>query len=109
MIEKAMEIPFGQLNIKEIRVGCMTVHRSMRGKNLAAQMISFLADRAREYGWDRIKARVMLDGEPQAFYPTSSWWMGLGFKSDGQIRAFGPSKDPIDLSKAIDLVLDLRE
>jgi GNAT superfamily N-acetyltransferase len=109
MIKNAMEIPFEQLSSKEIRVGCMSVHRSMRGKNLAAQMILYMVDRAREFGWHRIKARVMLDGEPQAFYPTLSWWMGLGFKPSGQVRPFGPSKDPIDLSKASDLILNLKE
>jgi GNAT superfamily N-acetyltransferase len=109
MIENATEVPFEKLSSKEIRIGCMSVHRNMRGRNLAAQMIQYLVDWAREHGWDRIRARVMLDGEPQAFYPTSSWWISLGFKPDGKIRTFGPSKDPIDLSKAIDLALDLRE
>ena len=109
MIENTVEIPFDELNCKEIKIGCMSVHRNMRGRNLAASMIQYMADWARGNDWNQMRARVMLDGEPQAFYPTSSWWMGLGFKTIGTGRSFGPTKSAIDRSKAVDLMLDLRE
>jgi GNAT superfamily N-acetyltransferase len=109
IIENAMETPFEQLSNREIRVGCMSIHRNIRGRGLAASMIQYMADWARGNDWDRMRARVMMDGEPQAFYPTSSWWMGLGFKTIGTVRSFGPTKSAIDRSKAVDLMLDLRE
>jgi GNAT superfamily N-acetyltransferase len=108
MVEKAAALPFEQLDHKEIRIGCMSVHPRMRGKNLAASMVQYLADWGREKGWDQLKARAMLDNEPEAFYPTLSFWLRLGFKQVGPVRPFGPSSDPIEQSKSVDLVLDLR-
>ena len=108
MVENAVEVPFEQLSKKEIRIGCMSVHRSMRGRNLAASMILYVVDWAREYGWDRVSARVMMDGEPVSFYPTRSFWTRLGFKQIGPVRRFGPSGDFIDQARGVDMELDLR-
>jgi GNAT superfamily N-acetyltransferase len=109
MVQNAKAIPFEKLSSKEIKIGCMTVHPGLRGKGLAVSMIEHLAHWARDRGWERVRARAMLDGESEAFYPTSSWWKELGFRPVGGIRPFGPSRNPIDRSKAIDLELDLRE
>jgi len=107
IVAQADRLPFAQLGPKEIRIGCMTLHSKVRGRGLAVSMIRYLLDWARYHGWERVKARAMLDGEPHAFYPTASWWKALGFNPVGTVRSFGPSKDPIDRSKAIDLVMNL--
>jgi GNAT superfamily N-acetyltransferase len=108
MIAAADPLPFDDLQVKEIRIGCMTLHPRLQGKGVAAAMIDYLADRAQKGGWHAMKARAMIDGEPEAFYPTASWWKRHGFKPVGSVRPFGPSADPIDRADAIDLVLDLR-
>jgi GNAT superfamily N-acetyltransferase len=107
MVENSSAVPFAQLKKKEIRLGCMSVHRSLRGRSLAAFMIQYMTDWARQNGWDRLKARAMMDGEPMSFYPTHSFWLKLGFKTEGPPRRFGPSDDPIDMARAVDLTLDL--
>jgi GNAT superfamily N-acetyltransferase len=107
MVEKAHALPFDQLSRKEIRIGCMTLHPAHRGRNLGTSMIEYLCDWARDRRWEKVRARAMLDGEREAFYPTSSWWKALGFKSAGEVRRFGPSGNPIDRSQAIDLVFEL--
>ena len=109
MVKKTEALPFEQLVQKEIRIGCMSVHPELRGKSLAVSMIRYMIDWARNRGWERVRARAMLDGEPEAFYPTCSFWVRLGFEPAGPVRTFGPSRDAIDRSKAIDLVLDLRK
>ncbi len=107
MIEKAQAVPFQELNPKEIRIGCMTVHPGYRGRSLGVSMIEQLVDRARGRKWERVRARAMLDGERAAFYPTLSWWKKIGFETVGEMRTFGPSDDPIDRSRAVDLALEL--
>jgi GNAT superfamily N-acetyltransferase len=109
MVEKAEALPFRLLDPKEIRTGCMTLHPELRGRSLAVSMIDYMLDWARTRGWERVRARAMIDGEPQAFYPTYSFWVRLGFEPVGPVRLFGPSKDPIDRAQAIDLALDLRK
>jgi GNAT superfamily N-acetyltransferase len=107
MIEEAQALSFEKLNPKEIRIGCMTVHSSYRGRSLGVSMVECLVDWARGHGWERVRARAMLDGEPEAFYPTLSWWKGLGFEAIGEERSFGPSNDLIDRARAVDLALEL--
>jgi GNAT superfamily N-acetyltransferase len=109
MIEKAEAAPFTELSPKEIRIGCMTVHPQLMGRGFGTLMIEYLVGWAKDRNWERLRARSMLDGEREAFYPTLSWWTGLGFMPIGTIRAFGPSRDPIDQAKATDLVLDLKD
>lgn len=106
MLQNSTPLPFEQMDIKEIRIGCMSVHWSVRGKNLAVLMVRYMVDWARKHDWNRMTARVMLDGELEAFYPTFSWWKRLGFIPIGNIRSFGPSDSPIDRSRAVDLVYD---
>jgi GNAT superfamily N-acetyltransferase len=108
-VEATEALTFEQLCSKEIRIGCMTLHSSVRGRGLAVSMIEYLLRWAREHGWKKVRARAMLDGEPQAFYPTLSWWRGLGFKAAGTVRSFGPSRDPIEQANATDLILDLKD
>jgi GNAT superfamily N-acetyltransferase len=109
MVEKGTSIPFAELQAKEIRIGCMSVHPKIRGKNMAALMIQYIIDWAGEHGWDRVRARAMLDNEPLSFYPAQSYWQRLGFKQSGPVRTFGPSKDPVEQSKAVDLIFDLKK
>ncbi len=109
MVESAEPLPFAQLQMKEIRIGCMTLHPAMRGRGFAVSMVAYLIDRARDRGWERVRARAMLDGEPHAFYPTLSWWKALGFTPIGEVRSFGPSNNPIDRSRAVDLIVDLAQ
>jgi GNAT superfamily N-acetyltransferase len=108
MIADADPIPFEHLEAREIQIGCMTLHSRYQGKGIAVSMIDCLVDWARKRGWRTIRARAMIDGEPEAFYPTVSWWKRYGFQPTGVVRTFGPSNDPIDRADAIDLVLDLR-
>jgi GNAT superfamily N-acetyltransferase len=108
MIEKALPQPFSQLERKEIRIGCMNVHPTLKGRNLGELMIHYMVNWARENGWDRVIARATLDGEPLSFYPTHSFWLRAGFKQIGPVRRFGPSNDAIDQSNAVDFVFDLR-
>jgi GNAT superfamily N-acetyltransferase len=107
MVAQGDPVPFQQLQPKEIRIGCMTVHPELRGRRLGVSMIEYLMDWAKGRGWGRVRARAMLDSEREAFYPTLSWWRGLGFESVGEVRPFGPSGDPIDRARAIDLVFEL--
>ncbi len=108
MVTGSTPLAFDLLEKKEIRIGCMTLHRQWQGKGIAVSMIDCIAGWARNHGWQRIRARAMVDGEPEAFYPTSSWWQRLGFEPAGPVRSFGPSAAPIDRSNAIDLVLNLK-
>lgn len=107
MVESASLLPFPKLKRKEIRIGCMSVHQRFRGRNLSVLMIHYMVNWARQNGWTKVTARAMMDGEPLSFYPTLSFWLGIGFEPVGQVRRFGPSRDPIDLSNAMDLELDL--
>jgi GNAT superfamily N-acetyltransferase len=86
----------------------MSVHPTLRGRNLGELMIHYMVNWASENGWDRVIARAMLDGEPLSFYPTCSFWLRAGFKQIGPVCRFGPSIDAIDQSNAVDLVFDLR-
>ena len=87
----------------------MTVHPRFRGKNVAVSMIDCLLGRLKTQGWEQVRARAMFDGEPQAFYPTISFWLRMGFTPAGPVRSFGPSRDPIDQANATDLMLDLKD
>lgn len=109
MIQSAEPKPFDQLALKEIKIGCMSVHHTLRGHNLAASMIQYMINWAKQNGWDRVTARVMLDGESMSYYPTRSFWVRIGFKPIGPVRRFGLTNDPYDRAKAIDLAFDLRE
>jgi len=109
MIQGAIPYPFDKLTHKEIGIGCMSVHHAMRGQNLARLMIQYIINWGRQNGWDRVVARAMMDGEPYSFYPTSSFWIGAGFKPIGPVHRFGPSGDAIDQSRAIDLAFDLND
>jgi|GEM_PF-3608653 len=107
MIEEADPIPFDRLSPKEIRIGCMCVHPSLRGNSLSATMIRFVIDEAGKRGWGTIRARPMIDNEPYSFYPTVSFWKRLGFDTVGSVRTFGPGRNAWDRSKAIDIALRL--
>lgn len=106
-VEKAQAVPFRELHPREIRIGCMTVHQGHRGGSLGVAMVECLVGRARDREWERVRARAMLDGEREAFYPTVSWWKKRGFEVVGDVRPFGPLDDPIDRSRAVELALEL--
>jgi|LQYC01.1.fsa_nt_gi GNAT superfamily N-acetyltransferase len=109
MIKSAEPKPFDQLDLKEIRIGCMSVHHTLRGHTLAALMIQYMIDWARQNNWDRVIARVILDGEPMSYYPTESFWIRIGFNPIGPVRSFGLTDDPYDRAQAIDLEFDLKK
>ncbi len=109
MIQCAEPKPFDQIIRKDIKIGCMSVHHSLRGYGLGEVMIHYMIDWARQKGWNRVIARVMLDGEPMAFFPTRSYWARLGFEPVGPVRNFGLTNGPYDRSKAIDLACDFKK
>ncbi len=109
MIQRGEPKPFAQIENKEIRIGCMSVHHSLQGHGLGKRMIQYMIHWALQNNWDRLIARVMMDDEPMAFYPTYSYWSRLGFKPVGPVRRFGMTNGPYDRANAIDLAFDLKD